>query len=454
MNFFDIAIILFAFELVFKKFISEKVFVISLVLSSITAFIQVLVVGYKWQYMPLYIIILFSSLVHTFNINLQKRLLNFLFSLLLALLFVSSALLIYYLPIPEFAIENKKYSVGYEEVHIILEDRLQPEAFVELSNLKENSKRELLVDVYYPSEDETTLIQLFKDAPSNWGETVINYLNRTWGINLPTFLFSHLNLSYFDVGVDLNKGNTEFPVLIYTHGWAGEKIFATDQLLTIASQGYIVIAIDHTGLSMFTELPSGTIFNTGSTEASSKVFDVMYEMSIDIENTLEYLNKNNLVSNQSVINIIGHSTGGGSAHLYCLRNKCETLVLQDPFFVPVISEYGGIVLSSPTYFIYSEDWYRGNEDINEMSEIEVYRNYLTYTYVGSTSETYAKGFYLTDSAHYDFVAFGAISPLTKYTFLKGSIDYHDSLRANNRFNLEALKQSEITTDNMIIQIDK
>ena len=129
-------------------------------------------------------------------------------------------------------------------------------------------------------------------------------------------------------------------------------------------------------------------------------------------------------------------------------------MLQDPFFVPVISEYGGIVLSSPTYFIYSEDWYRGNEDINEMSEIEVYRNYLTNTYVGSTSETYAKGFYLTDSAHYDFVAFGAISPLTKYTFLKGSIDYHDSLRANNRFNLEALKQSEITTDNMIVQIDK
>ena len=84
----------------------------------------------------------------------------------------------------------------------------------------------------------------------------------------------------------------------------------------------------------------------------------------------------------------------------------------------------------------------------------VYRNYLTSSYVGSTSEKYAKGFYLTDSAHYDFVAFGAISPLTKYTFLKGSIEYTDSLKANNRFNLEALNQSEITTDNLLIQIDK
>ena len=447
MDLFDIAILLLVLELVFKKFITERVYLISLSLSALVAVSQILIVGYKWQYMPLYIIILFSALVHTFNINLQKRLLNFLFSLLLALLFVSSALLIYFLPIPEFAIENKKYSVGYEEVHIILEDRLQPEAFVELSNLKKNSKRELLVDVYYPSEDETTLIQLFKDAPSNWGETVINYLNRTWGINLPTFLFSHLNLSYFDVGVDLNKGNTKFPVLIYTHGWAGEKIFATDQLITIASQGYVVIALDHTGLAMFTELPSGTIYNTGSTENSTKVYDVMLEMSIDIENTVSYFKETNYYADFLNISVIGHSTGGGSGHLYCLKNVCNTLILQDPFFVPVVNELQTISLTTDTYFIYSEDWYRGNEDINDMSEIEVFNGYIE-------NKSLAYAYYLTDSAHYDFVAFGSISPLTKYTFLKGSIDYSDSLISNNRFNLEALLRQPITTDNFIKNITK
>lgn len=447
MDLFDIAILLLVLELVFKKFITERVYLISLCLSALVAVSQILIVGYKWQYMPLYIIILFSALVHTFNINLQKRLLNFLFSLLLALLFVLSALLIYYLPIPEFAIENKKYSVGYEEVHIILEDRLQPEAFVELSNLKENSKRELLVDVYYPSEDETTLIQLFKDAPSNWGETVINYLNRTWGINLPTFLFSHLNLSYFDVGVDLNKGNTKFPILIYTHGWAGEKIFATDQLITIASQGYVVIALDHTGLAMFTELPSGTIYNTGSTENSTKVYDVMLEMSIDIENTVSYFKETNYYADFLNISVIGHSTGGGSGHLYCLKNACNTLILQDPFFVPVVNELQTISLTTDTYFIYSEDWYKGNEDINDMSEIEVYNGYID-------NKSLAYAYYLTDSAHYDFVAFGSISPLTKYTFLKGSIDYSDSLISNNRFNLEALQRKPITTDNFIKNITK
>lgn len=454
MNFFDIAIILFAFELVFRKFISERVFVISLVLSSITAFIQVLVVGYKWQYMPIYIIILSSAIGHTFGFKFTNKVFKAISFVIFFTLFITSTLLIYFLPIPEFTIENKIYSVGYEEILISVDNREQPKAFYELSNLDPNGNRELLVDLYYPSDGESSSIQLFKDSPSNWGETVVKYLNRTWGINIPNFLLSHLNLSYFDLVTDAKKIDQKFPVVVYTHGWAGEKIFATDQLLTIASQGYIVIAIDHTGLSMFTELPSGTIFNTGSTEASSKVFDVMYEMSIDIENTLQYLNKNNLVSDLSVVNIIGHSTGGGSAHLYCLRNKCETLVLQDPFFVPVISEYGGIVLSSPTYFIYSEDWFKGNEDINEMSEIDVYKNYLAEPCIGETCINYAKGFYLADSAHYDFVAFGAISSLTKYTFLKGSIEYTDSLKANNRFNLEALKQSEITTDNLVIQIDK
>ena len=197
--------------------------------------------------------------------------------------FIVSFSIIYFLPIPEFKIENQKYSVGYEEIYINIESRSQPLAFSEISNLSENSNRELLVDIYYPSNDETEPNQLFRNASTNWGETVINYLNRTWNINLPLFLFSHLNLSFLDVGLNLEPLNKNIPVVIYTHGWAGEKIFATDQLINIASQGYLVVALDHTGLAMFTELPSGTIYNTGSTEASTKVLDVMKEMSIDIQ---------------------------------------------------------------------------------------------------------------------------------------------------------------------------
>ena len=198
---------------------------------------------------------------------------------------------------------------------------------------------------------------------------------------------------------------------------------------------------------MFTELPSGTIYNYGSTEASTKVFDVMKEMSIDIEDTLSYVEKLNYQINFEDISIIGHSTGGGSAYLYCQTNKCSTLILQDPFFVPIIEELDNIELNTNSYFIYSQDWYQGYEDDNSISEIEVYREY-------TKNKEFAEGYYLTDSAHYDFVAFGIISQLTSYTFLKGSIDYKDSLQTNNYFNIAALRNEKIAESNFLKVIDE
>ena len=447
MNIFDVILLLITFTLIFKSRIKYRVFKIVLIIGFLTSVIQVIMVGYKWQYIPIYIIFLSLAIGITLGIKFENKLLKGASFLFLLIIFTISTILVYYLPIPEFTIENKKYSVGYEEFHVVIDERDQPKAFYELSNLEASGKRELLVDVYYPSAADNEPNQLFKNSDTNWGKTVVRYLNRTWGISIPEFLLSHLNLSYFDIGRDLEKLSNKSPVVIYTHGWAGEKIFATDQLITIASQGYVVIALDHTGLAMFTELPSGTIYNTGSTENSTKVYDVMYEMSLDIENTLSYLQSSNYYADFSDISLIGHSTGGGSAHLYCLRNNCNSLLLQDPFFVPVVEELGNIELVTDTYFIYSEDWYNGYEDINELSEIEVFRNFVE-------NKNLAEGYYMTNSAHYDFVAFGAISSLTKYTFLKGSIDYTDSLTSNNRFNLEALQNKDISISNYIKTINE
>ena len=445
--YFDVLILSIGFVLIFRTLVPNRVVNVFLSIIFIASIMQILFVGYKWQYVPIYLIFIIISFLHIFNIKFEQKIVKIGYYILIIVIYGICVALVYILPVPEFEIENKKYSVGYEEFHVVVSDRKQPQAFYELSNLTNTGSRELLVDVYYPSSVETEPIQLFKDVDTNWGKTVVRYLNRTWGISLPEYLLSHLNLSYFDIGRDLEKLDNKSPVVIYTHGWAGEKIFATDQLITIASQGYVVVALDHTGLAMFTELPSGTIYNTGSTENSSKVYDVMYEMSLDIENTISYLENNNYYANFSDISLIGHSTGGGSAHLYCLRNNCNSLILQDPFFVPLLEVMDTIDLVTDSYFIYSENWYNGNEDINELTEIEVYRNFIT-------NKELATGYYMTESAHYDFLAFGAISPLAKYTFLKGRIDYKDSLQANNRFNLESLKLKNITTDNIIYEIQK
>ena len=197
---------------------------------------------------------------------------------------------------------------------------------------------------------------------------------------------------------------------------------------------------------MFTELPSGTIYNDGSD--SSNVFNVMNEMSIDIENTLNFLKVNDYEFDYEDISVVGHSTGGGSAYLFCERIECNNVIYQDPYLTPIINKFERpILLNSNSYFIYSEDWYNGNFGDDNLTEIKVYKEFID-------SEKKLEGFYLENSAHYDFVAFGSISPLTKFTFLKGSIEYEDSLRTNNYFNISALKGTKINENDFLKKIDK
>ena len=444
MDIFDVIIIFICFFLFFKNQMTNKVYKSILTFGVIASILQVLVVGYKWQFIPIYIIFLSLIIGISLDIHFKNKFLKGSSFLIFVFLLIISSVLIYYLPIPEFTIQNKKYSVGYEEFYVVIDERSQPKEFYELSNLEASGNRELLIDVYYPSTSNTEPIQLFRNADTNWGKTIVKYLNRTWNISLPEFLLSHLNLAYFDIGKDLERLNNNSPVVIYTHGWAGEKIFATDQLITIASEGYVVIALDHTGLSMFTELPSGTIYNTGSTDASSNVYEVMNQMSLDIQDVVNYFKDSDYPADFSDISVIGHSTGGGSGYLYCKNNSCSTLILQDPFFTPLVENNIDIDLNTDSYFIYSEDWYLGYEGDDNLTEMDVLKNYISssvpfYTY------------YMTDSRHYDFVAFGAISPLAKYSFLKGSIDYVDSLNVNNYFNLASIKK-EIVKETEYLKI--
>ena len=74
-------------------------------------------------------------------------------------------------------------------------------------------------------------------------------------------------------------------------------------------------------------------------------------------------------------------------HIYTVKQTIvQRLILQDPFFVPIIEELDNIELNTNSYFIYSQDWYQGYEDEESISEIEVYREY-------TKNKEYAEGYY-------------------------------------------------------------
>ena len=453
MEFFDIVVLIFSLLSLFTKRISnisQKIYYSTFLLTLTT---QLIFVGLKWQYYLIYVLFLYKSITMLTNFEPSARYLKILDTTLSTSVLLIASLLIYVFPVPSFnATNDSLYSVGYEEHLIILDDRVNPPAFVELSNLTKNSKRELLVDIYYPSLEESSFNQIVRAGDANWGKYIVNYLNRTWELNLPDFILSHLKLTSFEVQKGLAPAlGTKFPVVIYSHGWAGEKIFASDQLIHLASQGYVILAVDHVGLAMFTDLPSGIIFNTGSTENSSSITSVMTEMAKDIEHTMEFFRNpvSDVIASHEIVSsisdfentsIIGHSTGGGAAVIYCSLHKCTNTILQDPFLTPFMNEGVKIKLENTTSVIYSQDWYDGYLDSETITEIEVFNTELV------DQDVALHGYYMKDARHYDFVAFGAISPLTKYTFLKGTINYKDSLDVNNYFNSSVLK-GEIPDEN-------
>ena len=440
MYFFEIVIIFLSVICLFLTRFSVTTQRVLLSTFLITIISQLIFVGLRWQYYLIYLFFILKSISALFDFKSSKKFLRVIISIKSFTLVLVSAGLLYIFPVPSFSAgEDTQYAVGYAEDHLVFEQRKNPTAFIELSNLQENTSRELLVDIYYPSLETASFNQIVKSNEGNWGEYIVNYLNRTWELSLPKFILSHLKLSSFEVETGLRPvEDSKFPIVIYSHGWAGEKIFASDQLIHLAAKGYVVISVDHTGLAMFTDLPSGIILNTGSTENSTSITSVMTEMALDIEETISYYESFSSDSDIATIvknsadftdvSIIGHSTGGGAAVLYCELNTCRTSVLQDPFLTPFIYDAREINLRNKTAVIYSEDWYNGYLDSEELTEIEVFNTVLTI------KDVEIDGYYMKDARHYDFVAFGSISPLAKYSFLKGSIEYADSLSVNNYFN--------------------
>jgi len=112
------------------------------------------------------------------------------------------------------------------------------------------------------------------------------------------------------------------------------------------------------------------------------------------------------------------------------------------------AKLGILNMPSDSYWIYSQDWYRGFEPGVVTPEFDVYKDQI------SRNGYKAESFYLKESRHYDFIAFGSISPLSGFTFLKGPIPYKNALESNNSFNLSALTNNNIIETAYLIEISK
>jgi hypothetical protein len=236
-----------------------KIFLcIILTLSTIIFILQIVFEGYRWQisihYLIYFILLLFifkyiiknqNRTPHIFNKPIKFFLLFIISIFFLLTIFIAIIFPVFKLPQP-----TGKYKVGTQVVQ--LKDNNRNELFTK----NKNDKRELVTQIWYPISNTNTqktkyLFPQDKKIFNNYKEELSK------GLKIPSFIFDYwkfIKTNSYE-GVSISNNEKKYPLVIISHGFNVMKEFHSTQAENLASNGFIVIAIDHTFCSLITTFP-------------------------------------------------------------------------------------------------------------------------------------------------------------------------------------------------------
>jgi predicted dienelactone hydrolase len=238
---------------------------------------------------------------------------------LLVTLLLSYALPVFKLPKP-----TGSYDVGINYFHLVDENRKDP--FLD----KSTKKRELMVKIYYPAKNDDS--KQFDRYFHNSLELLKAFAA---GYQMPEFMFSHLQLvkTNSKEGLQVSEKEQRYPVILFSHGAGTTMEVQTAQCEDLASQGYIVAAIDHTYISWATLFPDRVVtakeatthFNTA--DPAETINQIMADDSKFVMDSLSRMNEGKIYSNLKgrvnldKIGAIGHSVGGAVAYNLAINDS-------------------------------------------------------------------------------------------------------------------------------------
>jgi predicted dienelactone hydrolase len=290
--------------------------------------IHVFFEGPHWQMAPAYIAVLLFAFFLLRKSKTQKRrttVLGAMFSLTLLSCILSAILPMFRLPVP-----TGKYPVGTCVIHMV--DRRRIEGGEEYGHLY----RELMVQVWYPAEPSNRPVAPYR----KWKETT---LLSSYQAVLPT---------HSRVDAPIARGGSPYPVLLFNPAWNGRRTQNTYLTEDLASHGFVVVGVDHTGNSGPTAFPNGrvalpipaefddpsltleqidsVIDNEVQTQAADDrfVLDEMGGLNLDAKSRFY----KSLDTNHA--GALGHSVGGSVAALACYQDPRirAALTMSGPFF--------------------------------------------------------------------------------------------------------------------------
>lgn len=341
------------------------------------------------------------------------------------------------LPIPELPSPTGPFDVGTmtfvvtdpdrEEIYGLPEPDPDAETQPTIDESDEEEPGELrriVVQAWYPADVPDGI------APTVWnpdldvvGPAISQYLG------FPGFFLNHVEgipSGAFE-GAEPLEGR--IPVILHSHGWAGARTVSLNQIESLASQGFLVLAADHVYGSIVTRFPdTGELVYLDERalpdeeetnpddyeDATEELVETFADDLILILDQLELGQEGAFAEISDIadlerIGMYGHSTGGGAAARACLIDeRCDAVAGLDAWVEPIPDRFVARELQMPSMFIRSDEWRQRPNDrrLRGMSE---------------RSPAVSYWISLLGSGHYDFTLLPMLSPYADRLGLKGSI---------------------------------
>ncbi|WP_313798979.1 hypothetical protein [Cytobacillus sp.] len=414
--------ILWLFSFLFR--FDAKVKMITNITALIFLIIHLVLEGYRWQMGLTYILFILLTVFTIKPIERKKnksKIKKLLYILFIFTYSISSFGLVTVMPVFQLPNVSGPFEVGMNARHLIDESRKDSEQNV----------REIMIQIWYPADvkKDAKDIQYESFPYEEWSGTM------EFIFSVPRYFFEYLKYGQTNSIKDaaVSKQEDQFPILLFSHGYGSTRMQNFSQMEELASQGYVVVSIDHTNDAAYTKFPDGReIMN--QTDAYSYSFDIEDEKDVmmrskDISFVLDQLTMINEKDplgmftgkiDMDKIGIFGHSYGGSTAAQALLDDSrlSAGINIDGPLHEPVAS----IGFDKSFMFILNEDYlYIPEEELQYTSitpeEFQKYHEKITeladfHYKEGIKGDTYMLTFAAGD--HYTFTDFPFLSPLLSW----------------------------------------
>lgn len=410
-----LSLFLLFISLLFLFFERKRTYFLTLLfLTIVISILQYFVEGLRWQ---LYIFIYFLPAIYICHIKQKGHIHSFL-KTFFSFWFLLALVVPYIIPVFSLPSPQGKDFIGTETFHWV--DSSRQEWFTEE---KSNDYREIMAQIWYPgSIHQNKEVEPYMDYIKLRSKTIAA------AGNLPSFLPSHLNLvktnSYLEIPCKNMKGG--LPTVVFSHGITGSRLLHQTLFEHLSSQGYVVVALDHSYDCNLTIFPDGRIADyrseiTGHPDSikirnqqiNTRTKDIIFALNQIIKiHHGGIKSKLNGKLNLEKIAVGGHSYGGATAIQSAkIDERIKTCFILDGWINPVPKTTIEQGLQKPILSMGRPSW----------ADSDYPNNYNLLNQLFSNSSASRYNLIIKNTLHLDYTDIPLYSPIIKYVMDVGDL---------------------------------